>query len=91
MHETDNYDKKSLRLVIGKNVDWNGLVKDCVAFANLRGGTIDIGIEDNDELPAPNQQIPEDLPSLIQKRISELTINVNDRQQKMGYLFYKPK
>ena len=76
MQETDNYDKKSLRLVIGKNADWNGLAKDCVAFANLRGGIIAIGIEDDAELPVQNQQIPEDLPSQIQKRISELTINV---------------
>jgi len=76
MQETDNYDKKSLRLVTGRNADWNGLVKDCVGFANLRGGTIDIGIEDDAELPAPDQQIVGNLPAQIQKRISELTVNV---------------
>jgi ATP-dependent DNA helicase RecG len=76
MQENDNYDKKSLKVVVGKTADWNELAKDCVAFANLRGGIIDIGIEDDVELPVENQTIPDNLPSQIQKRISELTVNV---------------
>jgi len=31
-------DKKSLRAVTGRNADWDGLAKDCVAFANAQGG-----------------------------------------------------
>ncbi len=38
-------DKKSLRAVLGKTVDWGELVKDCVAFANATGGRLLIGIE----------------------------------------------
>jgi ATP-dependent DNA helicase RecG len=74
--ETDTYDKKSLRLITDKTADWAELAKDCVAFANLRGGTIVLGIEDDAELPAANQKIPDNLPAQIQKRISELTVNV---------------
>lgn len=76
MKESDKYDKKSLKLVTGKTTDWDDLAKDCIAFANLRGGIIDIGIEDKAEMPESNQTISEDLPAKIQKRISELTINV---------------
>jgi len=76
MKEGQNYDKKSLKLVMGKTADWDELAKDCVAFANLRGGIIDVGIEDKAELPESNQNIAEDLPAKIQKRISELTVNV---------------
>jgi len=74
--ESDKYDKKSLKLVTGKTADWDDLAKDCVAFANLRGGIIDIGIEDKAEVPESYQIISDDLPAKIQKRISELTINV---------------
>jgi ATP-dependent DNA helicase RecG len=76
MQESNNYDKKSLKTVTGKTADFEELAKDCVAFANLRGGFIDIGIEDDAELPDANQKIPENLLSRIQKRISELSINV---------------
>jgi ATP-dependent DNA helicase RecG len=76
MKESAIYDKKSLKVVMGKTADWNELAKDCVAFANLRGGTIDVGIENKAALPESIQTIPEDLPAIIHKRISELTINV---------------
>jgi len=76
MREGQNYDKKSIRIVTGKTVDWDELAKDCVAFANLRGGIIDIGIEDEAKFPDCNQKISIDLPAKIQKRISELTVNV---------------
>ena len=46
MKENSIYDKKSLRTVVGKNADFNELAKDCVAFSNAEGGSIDIGIED---------------------------------------------
>ncbi|MDR0794563.1 MAG: hypothetical protein LBE79_00675 [Tannerella sp.] len=76
MKESDKYDKKSLKLVTGKTAGWDELAKDCVALANLRGGIIDIGIENQANLPDNNQIIPEELPAKIQKRISELTNNV---------------
>lgn len=73
--ETSNYDKKSLKLFLDKNSDWKSLAKDCVCFANAKGGKIFIGIEDDNDEPSPDQKIPEQLVDLIRKRISELTIN----------------
>lgn len=52
------------------------MAKDCVAFANARGGTLVIGIEDSEELPPYNQKISDELVENIRIRISELTINV---------------
>ena len=48
MNENKNRDKKSLRLLKGRQTDWNELAKDCVCFANAKGGYIYIGIEDNE-------------------------------------------
>lgn len=76
MKENVKFDKKSLKLVQGKTCNFGELAKDCVAFANSYGGCIAIGIEDEAELPAPNQVIPQDLPEKVVKRINELTINV---------------
>ncbi|MDR0692870.1 MAG: putative DNA binding domain-containing protein [Prevotellaceae bacterium] len=76
MRENQNCDKKSLKIITGKTANWDELAKDCVGFANVRGGIINIGIEDSADVPDANQRIPEDLPARIQKRISELTVNV---------------
>jgi ATP-dependent DNA helicase RecG len=76
MEETQNIEKKSLRIVTGNSADWNELAKDCVCFANARGGTILIGVENDDSLPPSTQTINEDLPAKIRKRVSELTVNV---------------
>lgn len=77
MIEGQQLDKKSLKTVIGQSADFDELAKDCVAFANAYGGKLIIGIEDNDELPPAKQKVSKDLPGRIQKRISELTINVS--------------
>lgn len=74
--ENSSFDRKSLRLVSGKTASWDELAKDCVAFANANGGRILIGIEDDSVTPPPNQVIPETLGDQIQKRVSELTVNV---------------
>ena len=55
-------DKKSLRSVLGKTVDWGELAKDCVAFANATGGHLLISLEDNQDIPPVGQKIPSDLP-----------------------------
>lgn len=77
MDETQNIEKKSLRIVSGKTSDWNELAKDVVCFANARGGKILIGIENDQSLPQPDQIIDPLLPAQVRKRISELTINVS--------------
>ncbi len=76
MEETQNIEKKSIRTVTGASADFNELAKDCVCFANARGGTIYIGIENNDDLPPASQKVDTVLPDKIRKRISELSINV---------------
>lgn len=69
-------DKKSLRVVTGKSADWNELAKDSVAFANATGGRLLIGIEDAAAVPPVGQVLPADLPDLVRRRLSELTVNV---------------
>lgn len=76
MKEGLKFDKKSLKTIQGRTADFDGIAKDCVAFANTEGGHIAIGIEDEEELPAPGQIIPEGLKELAIKRIGERTINV---------------
>lgn len=46
MEENLINDKKSLKIITGKTADWQELAKDCVCFANTRGGIIAIGMED---------------------------------------------
>lgn len=70
------YEKKSLKLLQSSNVNWKDLARDCVGFANAKGGTIVIGIEDKEEITPSNQKIPDNLVEQIRKRISELTVNV---------------
>jgi ATP-dependent DNA helicase RecG len=76
MKENQFQEKKSIKIVSGKTADWAELAKDCVCFANARGGMIAIGIEDSQIFPPENQKIDTDLPFRIKKRISENTVNV---------------
>ena len=76
MEECTTYDKKSIKMVMGKSADFAELAKDCVAFANAKGGYLHIGIEDGETLPPADQHINDTLPEKIVKRINELTINV---------------
>jgi len=76
MKETQFFDKKSLRLVTGNSANWQELAKDCVCFANSRGGDIHVGIENQEKMPPIGQVIDLELPFIIRKRISENTVNV---------------
>lgn len=82
MTEGTTYDKKSIRAVRGKTADFDELAKDCVAFANARGGNIHIGIEDDDELPPSDQVVDDNLSGKVQLRLSQLTINTSVIAQK---------
>jgi len=75
MLENSDLDKKSLSLIIGKTANWRELAKDCVCFANGYGGTIIIGIEDDESLPSPDQKIDPLLIEAINKRLPALTLN----------------
>ena len=74
--EDQNTEFKSLRLLTRDKPDWAELARDCVGFANARGGRILIGIEDGADEPAAGQQVPQDVAANIYKRIGELTVNV---------------
>ena len=75
--EGSSYDRKSLRAVTGRTADWHEVVKDAVAFANAKGGVLDIGIEDDAIDPPTGQVVPADLPDTIRRRVRELTVNVD--------------
>ena len=81
MEETQNIEKKSLKLVTGSSANFEELAKDCVSFANARGGTIYIGLENSETLLLASQIIDANLPDKVRKRISELTINVGTYTQ----------
>ncbi len=74
--EGQSLDQKSLRYVLGKHDDADGLACDCVGFANAAGGTILLGIEDGEEHPPDGQRIEESLPDRLRKRITQITVNV---------------
>ncbi|OPY68469.1 MAG: Divergent AAA domain protein [Syntrophorhabdus sp. PtaU1.Bin050] len=69
-------DKKSLRAVMNRGADWDGLAKDCVAFANAVGGHLLIGIEDDAETPPLGQRVAPELPDQLRRKIAERTVNV---------------
>ncbi len=69
-------DRKSLRAVTGRTADWSELAKDCVAFANATGGSLLLGMEDGQELPAADQVIPPDMADTVRRKLAERTVNV---------------
>lgn len=56
--------------------DISELAKDCVAFANVRGGCLHIGIEDDAIVPPPGQKVSDDMVEKLRKRIPQITVNV---------------
>jgi ATP-dependent DNA helicase RecG len=69
-------DQKSLRAVTGRNINWDEIVKDCVAFANASGGRLLLGIEDGQDVPPEGQQVPADLTDTLRRKVAEHTSNV---------------
>lgn len=83
MTENTLFDKKSLKTVVGKNAKFSELAKDCVAFANAKGGHLHIGIEDEADLPPKEQKIDDSLLVTIDNRIKGSTQNVFVRSEKV--------
>ena len=77
MRENSLYDRRSLRAIHGPKADFKEIAKDCVGFANAQGGVIDLGIEDDADIPDAIQRIPKDLPTKLINKIAGLTVNVS--------------
>jgi ATP-dependent DNA helicase RecG len=74
--EDSNIDFKSLRKAFGGKSDAESLAETCVCFANAQGGTLVIGIENNQSAPPPDQKINvEDMNKLV-SRLRALTDGV---------------
>lgn len=77
MIESLQLDKKSILCFANPEmVAWRELAKDCVAFANTRGGQLIFGIEDLESEPQPGQLIGAEWVNRVQTRISENTVAV---------------
>jgi ATP-dependent DNA helicase RecG len=77
MEENKQLDKKSIKTLKASKIDWGELAKDCVCFANGKGGKILLGIEDGENTPPPDQEIPKaNYDQKIQKAIQQRTQNV---------------
>lgn len=76
MAEHDAFENKSLRKITGKTADWSAIAKECVCFANGRGGVLQIGVEDGKTEPPSGQTINPMVPGKVFQRIGEITINV---------------
>ena len=78
MAESDRTETKSLRVLQGgpKSKGWETVARECVCFANGRGGTLVIGVEDGETGPPPGQVIDPALPEQVFKRVGQLTHNV---------------
>ena len=76
MKEGTLLDFKSLKTIVGKTADFNELAKDCVAFANAKGGHLHIGIEDGCVIPPEGQTIKQEIADRLTRRVNELTFNV---------------
>ncbi len=76
MVENSLFDKKSLKIVQGKTANWKELAKDCVSFANSKGGIILIGIEDKANTCPKGQKVEDTTIDKINKTIPQLTIGV---------------
>jgi ATP-dependent DNA helicase RecG len=67
--ESQTVEKKSLSAIAGGKADFDGIARECVEFANARGGHLHIGIEDNADQPPATQRIDDSPLDSLRKRI----------------------
>ena len=68
---------KSVRKIRTGDKGFKELAVTCVAFANAQGGTIYVGIEDEEKEPMPNQIIEEEEINDTVSRLRSLCFNVS--------------
>lgn len=85
MVENSLYDKKSLRTLTAKKIDWKEIIKDVVGFSNSEGGIIEFGLEDDADMPDCNQTIPESLRVLLVNNVNSKTNGVQITAEKKVY------
>lgn len=68
---------KSVRKIRTGDKGFKELAVTCVAFANAQGGTIYVGIEDEEKEPMPNQSIEEEEINDTVSRLRSLCFNVS--------------
>ena len=76
MDEHHALERKSLRKAVGETADWGDIARECVCFANARGGVLVLGVEDGETEPPAGQSIPPGLAERVYARVLELTVNV---------------
>lgn len=85
MTENSLYDKKSLKTITSKKIDWKEIVKDVVGFSNAEGGIIEFGIEDDANVPDMNQKITDSLRVMLVNNINGKTNGVQITSEKKVY------
>lgn len=74
--ENSQVEFKSLKKAVGTKSDLESLSETCVCFANAQGGSLIIGIENNNDAPPPDQKIDEAQMNKVISRLRSLTDGV---------------
>ena len=74
--EHTHIEYKSLKKAVGTKANFKELAETCVCFANSQGGSLFIGVEDEDKLPSANQKITQEVVNHTLSRIRSLTDSV---------------
>lgn len=75
--EKQTHDYKSIRKIRTGDKGFAELAKSCVAFANAQGGTLYIGLEDEDACPLPDQTVKQEELNDTLSRLRSLTFNTS--------------
>lgn len=75
--EKQTHDYKSIRKILSGDKGFKELAVTCVAFANAQGGTIYIGLEDEDAFPLPGQIVQQEQLNDTLSRLRSLTFNTS--------------
>lgn len=74
--EHTHIEYKSLKKALGTKANFKELAETCVCLANSQGGSLFIGVEDEDKLPPTNQEITQEVVNEVLSRVRSLTDSV---------------